>query len=217
MVNSSIWIGNLHCGEDELRALCASCGEVEHVKMMPNSHCAFASYKSIMSAITACCELDGVALAAGRILVNFKWYHVTGAADLPGNMPVPYVPVCHVLYVGDLDHTVTRDELLSMFVTYGDVQEIWMPKGSDYAFVTYGGVEEAVVAKYHLQGRRLGSKQLRINYRKNIDVKTAVSESVTIKVLSFFSFSFINSLCFRLYPHCRTKRSCERLRGSTGR
>jgi RNA recognition motif-containing protein len=209
LVNSAIWVGNTHCDEGELRALFSTCGEIDHVRMMMNSHCAFVMYKSIVAAITACCELDGSILAGMRVVVNFKWYHVKNAVDMsrPGQMAViPSFPVCHVLYVGEIDNWVTRDDLLSIFATYGDVQEIWMPKDGDYAFITFGGVEEAVVAKHHLQGRRLGSKNLRINYRKNVDLKEVLSESVTIKVHPPPSFNlYTNSLYARLYHFCKMK------------
>ncbi len=188
LVHNSIWVGNLFADETSLRHLCESCGEVESIRMMFPTNCAFVTFADTLSAVIACCELDGVILGSLPLAVNFKWYNARESITSSAATQVSSLPVSNVLYVGDLDFDITKEDFHVLFGTYGNVLDVWTPKENDYAFVTFGTVEEAVVAKYHLQGKRMGAKHVKINYRKNknpLDAKEVlkqVSETLTMTV-----------------------------------
>lgn len=102
----------------------------------------------------------------------------------------------NVLYVGDVDPDTTKESMATLFGTYGKVTDVWLsPKDQGYAFVTYQTVEEAVGAKHHLHGRRIGASAMRINYRKpnalyeSVDILRTAGITDTLNIQVFFSFS----------------------------
>lgn len=193
IVNNSLWVGNLSASEEELRVACESSGEVESMKVMSSTHCAFVSFKDTSAAITACNNLDGMTLNGVRIVVNFKYKQAEEGSNYYS------YPVGRVLYVGDLDPTVATEEVQGLFETFGKVQDIWIPLARDYAFITFDTLETAVAAKFHLHGRRLGATCLKINYRKGMDDATYLySDTLSVKVWSLF---FFHHSLFLLFIH----------------
>lgn len=184
LVNNAIWVGNLVVDEQSLYALCETCGPVESIRLL-ETNCGFVTYKDTYSAITAVCDIDGVVLGTAPLALNFKWNPLAldAAAPQPSTLPIN-----NILYVGDLDPELQKEDILSMFGTYGNVQEVWTPSMGGYAFVTFETLEEAVVAKYHLQGKKLGTRTLRINYRRLRSTEESkiphVPHSLIVKVLA---------------------------------
>jgi len=76
------------------------------------------------------------------------------------------------LYVGNLPHSTTEPELLSLFAAHGTVERVnivmdkdtWRPKG--FAFVEMTEANEADKACLALSGSDLGGRALRVNEAK---------------------------------------------------
>lgn len=73
------------------------------------------------------------------------------------------------LYVGNLPSSVTRDDLLSLFSPYGDVNSVSVitdrdtgcPRG--FAFVEMENTQEAVAASESLHGHEFEGRALKVN------------------------------------------------------
>jgi len=77
------------------------------------------------------------------------------------------------LFLFYVTQEVTEQMLLEAFAPFGEILETTIPKKSDnsgehkgYAFVTYRTVESAIEARNHLNGVKLGSKNIRITFQK---------------------------------------------------
>jgi RNA recognition motif-containing protein len=67
------------------------------------------------------------------------------------------------LYVGNLSHSVTRDELEKLFADYGDVEKVNIIEGKGFGFVEMSRRSEADRAKQALNGSELQERALRVN------------------------------------------------------
>ena len=67
------------------------------------------------------------------------------------------------LYVGNLNHAVTIDELKELFADYGDVEKVNIIEGKGFGFVEMSSRSEADRAKQALNGSELQKRTLRIN------------------------------------------------------
>lgn len=73
------------------------------------------------------------------------------------------------LYVGNLSHQVTQDELKEVFSEYGKVSNISMPidretgKMRGFAFVTMGSEAEETAAIEALDGAEWMGRQMKVN------------------------------------------------------
>ena len=67
------------------------------------------------------------------------------------------------LYVGNLSHSVTRDELEELFAHYGDVEKVNIIEGKGFGFVEMSKRSEADRARQALNGSELQERTLRVN------------------------------------------------------
>jgi RNA recognition motif-containing protein len=76
------------------------------------------------------------------------------------------------LYVGNLPHSSTEDELRTLFQPYGDIERVSLVTDRDtgrsrgFAFVEMANAEEAEKAIAALNGSELGGRTLTINEAK---------------------------------------------------
>ncbi len=67
------------------------------------------------------------------------------------------------LYVGNLSHSVTSDELKELFANYGDVEKVNIVEGKGFGFVEMSSRSEADRARQALNGSELQKRPLRID------------------------------------------------------
>ena len=67
------------------------------------------------------------------------------------------------LYVGNLSHSVTSDELEELFADYGDVEKVNIIEGKDFGFVEMSSRSEADRARQALNGSELRERTLRVD------------------------------------------------------
>ena len=67
------------------------------------------------------------------------------------------------LYVGNLSHSVTSDELEELFADYGDVEKVNIIEGKDFGFVEMSSRSEADRAKQALNASEFKERVLRVN------------------------------------------------------
>lgn len=84
---------------------------------------------------------------------------------------------CNTLYVGNLDTSITKDDLFKIFEQYGSVLEIDMPsspephhKQSHYCFLIFERWESVVLSADNLNGMILHGRAIKVQpapkYRK---------------------------------------------------
>ena len=67
------------------------------------------------------------------------------------------------LYVGNLDHSVTSDQLTELFSNHGTVSYIKVIEGKGFGFVEMSSQVEAEKAKGELNGFELEGRLMRVN------------------------------------------------------
>jgi len=68
----------------------------------------------------------------------------------------------HKLYVGNLKHTVTEDDLKELFSGFGTIKEIEVVGGRGFGFVTFATLEGAERARGVLAGKEFEGRTLRV-------------------------------------------------------
>ncbi len=67
------------------------------------------------------------------------------------------------LYVGNLNYTVTSDQLVTLFSQYGEVKGANVIEGRGFGFVEMSLAEDAETAKEQLNGTEFEGRTLRID------------------------------------------------------
>ena len=68
----------------------------------------------------------------------------------------------HKLYVGNLKHTVTDDDLKELFSEFGTIREVEVVGGKGFGFVTFATLEGAERAREVLGGKEFEGRTLRV-------------------------------------------------------
>ncbi len=67
------------------------------------------------------------------------------------------------LYVGNLDYSVTKDDLSEMFAEFGEVVEVIIIDGKGFGFVEMSEPAEAEKAIADLDGKDLKGRAMKVN------------------------------------------------------
>jgi len=67
------------------------------------------------------------------------------------------------LYVGNLDYSVTNEQLEKLFADFGEVKEVNVIEGKGFGFVEMSSPDEAGKAKDELNGTDFVGRPLRID------------------------------------------------------
>lgn len=67
------------------------------------------------------------------------------------------------LYVGNLNYSVTSEQLKELFSNHGDVKDVRVIDGKGFGFVEMSSVSEAETAKDALNGSEFEGRTLRID------------------------------------------------------
>jgi RNA recognition motif-containing protein len=67
------------------------------------------------------------------------------------------------LYVGNLDYSVTDDDLKELFAPYGEVKYVKLIEDRGFGFVEMGSQSEAEKARQALNGTKLKERVLKID------------------------------------------------------
>jgi len=67
------------------------------------------------------------------------------------------------LYVGNLSHSVTEEQLRELFSNYGEVKEVRVIPGRDFGFIEMSDSAQAEKAKEALDGSELEGRILKVN------------------------------------------------------
>ena len=70
------------------------------------------------------------------------------------------------LYVGNLNYSVTDDELSELFGSFGTVASVRVIERKGFGFVEMSSQDEAEVAKKDLDGKEFRGRNLRVNDAK---------------------------------------------------
>jgi len=70
------------------------------------------------------------------------------------------------LFIGNLDYTVTRDDLASLFSTFGEVREVSVIEGKGFGFIEMSNQSEAEAAKKELNESFFKGRTIRVDEAK---------------------------------------------------
>lgn len=69
----------------------------------------------------------------------------------------------HKLYVGNLDYSITHEELKELFSNYGEVKYVKLIEDRGFGFVEMSNQQEAEKAKEALNGTEFKGRLLKVN------------------------------------------------------
>jgi RNA recognition motif-containing protein len=67
------------------------------------------------------------------------------------------------LYVGNLDHSVTKEDLKTLFSNYGEVRDAKLIEGKGFGFIEMSNQTEAESAKKELNGSNFKGRKLKVD------------------------------------------------------
>jgi len=151
----TLFLGDLPCNvhESQVIALFAPYGHLESVvvkrdKLMQNALYGFVRFTYKNDATRARAALNGVELHGRRLRVGVAHENST-------------------LFIGDLDGSVTQDDLIAAFACFGPLIEgetfVKQPAGK-YGFVRFACCGDAERAKTEMNGKVIGTRPMRIGY-----------------------------------------------------
>ncbi|KAK7848419.1 oligouridylate-binding protein 1 [Quercus suber] len=160
----SVYVGNIHPNVTEpvLQEVFATAGPLEGCKLIrkDKSSYGFVDYFDRRSAAVAIVTLNGRLLSGQPIKVNWA-YASSQREDTSGHFNV---------FVGDLSPEVTDATLFACFSVYpscSDARVMWDQKtgrSRGFGFVSFRNQQEAQGAINDLNGKWLGSRQIRCNW-----------------------------------------------------
>ncbi|XP_017223560.1 oligouridylate-binding protein 1 isoform X1 [Daucus carota subsp. sativus] len=179
----SVYVGNVHSQVTEplLQEVFSSTGPLESCKLIrkEKSSYGFVDYFDRRSAALAIVSLNGRHLFGQPIKVNWA-YASTQRADTSGHFNI---------FVGDLSPEITDATLFACFSVYSscsDARVMWDQKtgrSRGFGFVSFQNQQDAQNAINELNGKWLGSRQIRCNWaakgagaddKQNSDAKSVV-------------------------------------------
>ncbi|KAJ9064766.1 hypothetical protein DSO57_1026954 [Entomophthora muscae] len=78
----------------------------------------------------------------------------------------PPPPPSRSLWVGNLDASITPNELLALFSPYGPIESLRVLPEKECAFINFQVLDDAIRAKDDMQGGRMGNLNIRIGFGK---------------------------------------------------
>ncbi|XP_023922663.1 oligouridylate-binding protein 1 [Quercus suber] len=184
----SVYVGNIHPNVTEpvLQEVFATAGPLEGCKLIrkDKSSYGFVDYFDRRSAAVAIVTLNGRLLSGQPIKVNWA-YASSQREDTSGHFNV---------FVGDLSPEVTDATLFACFSVYpscSDARVMWDQKtgrSRGFGFVSFRNQQEAQGAINDLNGKWLGSRQIRCNWAAkgatNNDEKQSVDSKSVVELAS---------------------------------
>jgi RNA recognition motif-containing protein len=70
------------------------------------------------------------------------------------------------LFIGNLDYTVTRDDLAQLFSAFGEVREVSVIEGKGFGFIEMSSQAEAEAAKKELNDTVVKGRKIRVDEAK---------------------------------------------------
>ncbi|KAK2970927.1 hypothetical protein RJ640_021180 [Escallonia rubra] len=151
--SNNLWVGNLSADvtDPELASLFGRHGAVDNVTSYPSRSYAFVFFKRLDDARKAKDALQGAPLHGNALKIEFA---------------KPARP-CKSLWVGGIGSSVSKEELEEQFLKFGKIQEFKFLRDRNTAFVDFFSLEDASQALKSMNGKRIGSDQIRVDYLRS--------------------------------------------------
>ena len=134
-------------------------GDIDSLRLLANGE-AFVSYVNAEDAIIAKNRMQGAQIGKYTISVGFgKGNPIQDSQRNPASKSI---------WVGNLSHSVTPDELNSLFAQYGTVDAARVVHHKSCGFVNFARLEDAIVARAKLDGIELGGSVLKVGFAKAV-------------------------------------------------
>uniref|UniRef100_A0A1D1ZB51 Flowering time control protein FPA n=1 Tax=Anthurium amnicola TaxID=1678845 RepID=A0A1D1ZB51_9ARAE len=151
--SGNLWVGNLppDTVELELAPLFAKYGALDGVSTYAARNYAFVHFKHPGDAKVARGALQGALVRGNPIKIDFA------RPAKPGKN----------LWIGGFGSSVTKEQLEVEFSKFGKIEEYKFFRDRNFALVNYHKIDDAIAALKSMNGRRLGSEQIRVDYLRS--------------------------------------------------
>ncbi|MBN1432120.1 MAG: RNA-binding protein [Methanomicrobiaceae archaeon] len=68
----------------------------------------------------------------------------------------------HKIYLGNLDHSLTKEEITDIFSEFGNIQSVKLRAGDGFGFIKYKTLEGAQKAIDAMNGKELHGRTLKV-------------------------------------------------------
>eukprot|EP01133_Synstelium_polycarpum_P010902 gene10902-12707_t len=159
-----LWAGNIpqETCEDDLRPMFGPFGHIKSIKIVPKGRYAFITYAELDSAIQAQAALQNQSIHGVPMRLGFgnnKETSNMGPNDTQN-------PPSRNLWIGNLDASVSEEQLRQVFEEHGPVDHVKILFGRRCAFVNFDTTESASQARQMLQGKNMNGFTITINFRR---------------------------------------------------
>ncbi|KAE8790292.1 Polyadenylate-binding protein 2 [Hordeum vulgare] len=158
---SRLYITNLPqtMNDNKLIELFLPFGQISKVVINPEYSLVY--YADVASAMTAAERMDGYLIGGKRLVVRGSEYCQPNAAEQalsqPAGKPTKEIDMANV-YVGSIPPTVTCDQLVELFRSFGQIVQSRLFHG--YGMVRYNHPSSATAAIDHMDGYQIGGSSL---------------------------------------------------------
>ena len=154
MQDGKLYVGNLSYSvtNNEVEELFSTYGEVREVNIIEGRGFGFVELANPSEAEKAKEALDGTEFQ-GRTLKVDEARPQRSEVKMQGSK----------LYVGNLDYSVSNEQLEELFSTYGEIKELNIIEGRGFGFVELANPSEAEKAKEALDGTEFQGRTLKVD------------------------------------------------------
>ncbi|XP_022734715.1 flowering time control protein FPA-like isoform X2 [Durio zibethinus] len=151
--SNHLWVGNLsgETVDSDLIELFNKYGALDSVTTYSSRSFAFVYFKRVEDAKAAKDALQGASLHGNQIKIEFAR---------------PAKP-CKSLWVGGISQTISKEELEEEFRKFGKIEDFKFLRDRNTAFVEYFRMEDASQAMKSMNGKRIGSEQIRVDFLRS--------------------------------------------------
>ena len=72
----------------------------------------------------------------------------------------------NAIFVGSIPGHVQKEDLKNMFLFYGEILDFFVPKGKNFAFITYKTPQSALEAIKDMHGANIDGKKIRVTHAR---------------------------------------------------
>ncbi len=154
MQGKKLYVGNLSYSAtvEQIGELFAEFGDIENVNIVNGKGFGFVEFASEEQAVNAKDALDGQLFGGRNIKVD--------SANPPRKKGEPGSK----LYVGNVNYTVSIEQLTEVFGKFGEICHLNLLDGRGYGFVEFAERSSAEEAKKELDGKDFEGRNLRIDF-----------------------------------------------------
>ncbi|XP_049851158.1 uncharacterized protein LOC126325495 [Schistocerca gregaria] len=166
--STTLWVGNLpwDCTEQDIRAVFEIFGRIRSIRILSNKNCAFVTYYDLDASTAAHYGTFGLTIKNSPVKVGWGKAQANDFMMRTSGSREDNVQPSPNIWVGQLDPSITEEELRAAFRQFGVIERIRVLPARNCAFINFAHLESAIEAKDRMNGTLIRDQPVRVNYGK---------------------------------------------------